>query len=79
MRPFIGSGLLQRSDVENPPIVLPPMVASPDVGGVVPPRGRPPRPRLIPGDRQIPRVSQDEPVLQFRGALVPLPPFFGGY
>ena len=33
VRPFVDSGLLQRSDVENPPIVMSPMVASPDVGG----------------------------------------------
>ena len=79
MRPFVDSGLLQRSDIENPPIVMSPMVASPDVGGYVPPRERPSRPRMFHGGRQLPHVSQDEPVLHFRGALVPLPHFFGGY
>lgn len=79
MRPFVDSGLLHCSDIENPPIGMSPMVASPDVGGVVPPRGRPQRPRMLHGSHQPPHISQDEVVLHFRGALALLPHFFGGY
>ena len=79
VRPFVDSGLLQRSDVENPPIVMSPMVASPDVGGYVPPRGRPQRSRTPHGVSQPRYGPQDDSVRHFSGALVHLPHFFGGY
>ena len=79
MRSFVDSGLLLPSDVENPPIVMSPMVASPDVGGVVPPRGRPQRPRMLHGVPQPLHSPQDDSVRRYRDALVLLPHYFGGY
>ena len=79
VRPFVDSGLLQRSDVENPPIVMSPMVASPDVGGYVPPSGRPQRSRKPHGVSQPRYGPQDDSIRHYRGALVHLPHFFGGY
>ena len=79
MRPFIDSGLLQRSDIEHQPIVMSPMVASPDVGGYVPPCGRPQRYSTPYGVSQPRYGPQDDSVRHNRGALVHLPHFLGGY
>ena len=76
---FVDSGLLQHSDVENPPVVMSPMVASPYVGGYVPPRGRPQRPRMLHGVPQPCYGPQDDSVHHYRDALVLLPHLFGGY
>ena len=79
VRPFVDCGLLQRSDLENPPIVMFPMVASPDVGGYVPPRGHPQISRTPRGVSQPRYGPQHGYVRHYRGDVVHLPHFFGEY
>ena len=79
LRPYLENGPFPSTILDDPPIVMSPLVASPDVGGTVPPRGRIRMPRVVRGVPQSPHAPQDESVRHYRGAPVPLPFYLRGY
>jgi hypothetical protein len=79
IEPYVASGLVPQEVLQPATVQLPTYMASPPIGGVVPPRGPPRTPPVVRGVRQSPYGPQPACARHFRTPPVPLPFGFGGY
>jgi hypothetical protein len=79
IEPYVASGLVPQEVLQPATVQLPTYMASPPIGGVVPPRGPLRTPPVVRGVRQYPYGPQPARARRFRTPPVPLPFGFGGY
>jgi hypothetical protein len=79
IEPYVASGLVPQEVLQPATVQLPTYMASPPIGGMVPPRGPLRTPPVVRGVCQSPYGPQPARAHYFRTPLVPLSFGFGGY